>query len=745
MKGIYLMKKIASLFLVVVIMLSLMGVEGASMGVSAATVETYIGDLKVSKVNNLWNEPTINTMILLTPGQSINALYYTRLIAVYDSTQGCYIVKEKVATHCTSTSTVPSNGIGLAFNYAPISGNSYSNSFALANWPIWNKIRVGDKLKLSGIDVANKTVSTSGTWASSSFVSNAKISVTTVRDDTTPKTAYSDKVIVAMGDSVTSGGAWTEAISDRFNANVINSGFGGDTSTNFYNYRYQKHVAAYNPDIVFVEFGVNDALTYQGTAAGIETYKTTLRNIYKSNTALGATTVFITPNNIRVADYDGPAYSAYGGLQGYLDAFLGSMVSVAKELGCHCIDIYTFWKTNKYVEANYIIDFGHPSTQGYAANIKYIGDYLEANMADIAGYSGIPAPSVTAPASVDYGSAASVTWGAVTDAVSYKYEVTAWMGEKDITNSSVVYSGTTTATSIMIPAQTQGKYLDVKISSVGADSESSTTKTIMLGYPTTYPTNIQYLALKEINGSAMYSTSMVWTSGKGSAFSALYWAVAVCSPNKDGTYTVKEKYENGQTKSVTVTGNDILYAVHGSFANASYATGIKVGDTIEFCGLYLSMANTISDKAYVKLNGGESLHPTDLTLKDTGLAINEGMLEGIGANTAAADLKAKFNEESSYISVRDAAGNDVAENVVGTGFTVNLVVENVVVKSYTVVIKGDLTGDGVASATDYIAIKGALSNTVKLTGAYEKAADMDGDKSVSTTDYIALRFNIAKA
>lgn len=739
------MKKLTALLLALTMVVSPLCIGSKATKASAATVETYIGDLKVSKVNNIWNEPTINTMILLTPGQSINALYYTRLIAVYNSTLGCYVVTEKVATHCSSTSTVPSNGIGLAFNYAPISGNSYSNSFALENWPIWNKIRVGDKLKLSGIDVTNKTISTSGTWASSSFVSNAKISVTTVRDSSTPKTAYSDKVIVAMGDSVTSGGAWTEAISDRFNANVINSGFGGDTSTNFYNYRYQKHVAAYNPDIVFVEFGVNDALTYKGTAAGIETYKTTLRNIYKSNTALGATTVFITPNNIRVADYDGPSYSAYGGLQGYLDAFLGSMVSVAKELGCHCIDIYTLWKTNKYVEAGYIIDFGHPSTQGYAANIKYIGDYLETNMADIAGVTGVSAPSVTAPASVDYGSAVSVSWGAVADATSYKYEATLHMGEKDITDNSVVYSGTTTATSVMIPAQTKGKYLDIKITAVGADSSNSSVKTVMLGYPTAYPTDIKYLALAEINGSAMNSTSMVWTASKGSTFSSLYWAVAVCSPNKDGTYTVKEKHEHGQTKSVTVTGNDLLYAVHGSFANASYANEIKVGDTIEFCGLYLSMANTISPKAYVKLNGGELLYPTDLTLNDPTLKLGNGMLDGVKKNTSVDDLKAVFNEDKAYITVKDAKGNVVTSNVVGTGFTVNLTVNGTELKSYQVVIRGDVTGDGSISATDYIAVKSALSNTFKLEGAYEMAADTDGDGSVSSTDYITLRFAIATA
>ena len=1093
------MKRLTAIILALAMVFTPMLFQNLSTGVSAATVETYIGDLKVTKVNNIWVDPTVNVMILLTPGQSINALYYTRLIAVYDSASGSYIVTEKVATHCSSTSTVPTNGIGLAFNYAPISGNSYSNQFAKDNWPVWQKIRVGDKLKLSGIDVANKTVSTSGTWASSNFVSNAKISVTTVRDSSTPKTAYSDKTIVCMGDSVTSGGGWTEALSDTFNANFINAGFGGDTSTNYYNYRYQSNVAVHDPDIVIVEFGINDALTYKGTAAGIETYKTTLRNIYNANKNLGAKTIFMTPNNIDVTDYDGSSYSAYGGLQGYLDAFLQGMKDVAAETGSHFIDIYTMWKTNGYVAANYLIDFGHPDSRGYAKNIEFMTNYLTANMNDIcdvsgggtqtggivkteignvylsrvnglydtsvspvnnqcflvtpgntlnglyydklyavydssvggyvvkskvathcnysktigtneigiafsyqpastngafarahwpvwqqirvgdilkfhntdiankkittsgtwgtnftsssyfsvttvrdtslpktsysdkkivvlgdsvtagggwtealniefncnminvatpgdrtdealnrfdtlvaphnpdivfirfaindcvqytitantlpnfkanlkklydkctalgatvvfmttndinisslnydryanygglgtyfpkyqqairdvaaetsgfcidtyagwasvtttsylmdtvhpnasgyaidlgiaktylrnnmvaiAGSVGVSAPAVSVANSAAYGSNISVSWGAVTDATSYKYEVTRHMGEKGITDTAVVYSGTTTSTSISIPAQTMGKYLDVKVTAVAANSENSATKTVMIGAPTAYPDDIEYIPLAEVNGSVLTSTSTVWTSSKGT-FSALYWAVAVCSPNKDGTYTVIEKYENGQTKSVSTTGNNIIYAVHGSFTHAKYATNIKVGDTIDFCGLYLTSGNTVSDKAYIKVNGGISLAPKELTIKDTTLAFEDDLLKGVTVGAKASDLKTKFNEDASYISVRDVKGTEVTDTVVGTGYTVNLVVDGAVKKSYTIVIKGDVTSDGLVSATDYISVKGVLNNTLTLEGAFEKAGDYDNSGAISSSDYIAIKLDIAAA
>jgi len=1100
------MKRLTAILLALTMVFTPVFFQSFSTDVSAANVETYIGDLKVSKVNNLWVEPTTNVMILLTPGQSINALYYTRLIAVYDSASGSYIVTEKVATHRSSTSTVPTNGIGLAFNYAPISGNSYSNTFAKDNWPVWQKIRVGDKLKLSGIDVANKTVSTSGTWASSDFVSNAKVSVTTVRDSSKPKTAYSDKTIVCMGDSVTAGGGWTEDLSDTFNANFINAGFGGDTSTNYYNYRYQTYVASHNPDIVFVEFGINDLLSVSTTAAmpgAITTYKNTLKNIYNANKNIGAKTVFVTPNNIKVASLEKAIHtsSSYGSLQNYIDAFLQGMADVAAETGSHFINVYQMWKDKGLAPTN-LIDTTHPNGVGYDANVELLTNYLTANMNDICGVSGgndntqtggivtteagniyfsqinnlwnttpannqcfivtpgqtlnglyydklyavydsskggyvvkkkvathrsysqyigtneigiaisnqpadsnlgadfcrknylvfqqaqvgdviklhnvdltnktistsgtwgsnftsnsyaslttyrdtskntaysnkkivalgdsvtagggwteaistefncnvinvatpgdrtdeglkrfdslvavhnpdivfikyalndciqytvtsntlptfkanlkslynkckalgatvifmttndcnnsldssrytnfggldaylktfqqairdvaaetsgfcidvdsawqkvsssttsylmdtvhpndagydmdlsvilpylrnnmtaiagsmgVSAPSITVSASAPYGSAVSASWGAVADATSYKYEVTRWMGEKNITDSAVVYSGTTTSTSISIPAQTMGKYLDVKITAVGSDSESSATKTVMLNPANEYPTDIQYIPLVEINGSVLTSTSMIWTASKGSTFTSVYWAVAVCSPNKDGTYTVTAKYENGASKSVSVSGNDLLFAIHSGYTNAKYADAIKVGDILEFCGVYLSASNTVNGRAYVKVNGGISLAPGDITIKVPDISKDDNFIMGVDTGVKGNDVKAMFNEEAKYISIRDLAGTEVTNTVVGTGYTVNLVVDGAVKKSYTIVIKGDVTSDGLVSATDYISVKGVLNNTLTLEGAFEKAGDYDNSGAISSSDYIAIKLDIAAA
>jgi hypothetical protein len=63
-------------------------------------------------------------------------------------------------------------------------------------------------------------------------------------------------------------------------------------------------------------------------------------------------------------------------------------------------------------------------------------------------------------------------------------------------------------------------------------------------------------------------------------------------------------------------------------------------------------------------------------------------------------------------------------------------------ESYYVVVRGDVTGDGVISVMDYITLRLFLLGISKLEGAYYSAADADLNGTVSVTDYIALRLHL---
>ena len=65
--------------------------------------------------------------------------------------------------------------------------------------------------------------------------------------------------------------------------------------------------------------------------------------------------------------------------------------------------------------------------------------------------------------------------------------------------------------------------------------------------------------------------------------------------------------------------------------------------------------------------------------------------------------------------------------------------------TYTLVVLGDLNGDGKVSITDVVAIQSGVLGKQTLEGAYAQAADLNGDGKVSILDVVkAARVVVGK-
>jgi len=65
--------------------------------------------------------------------------------------------------------------------------------------------------------------------------------------------------------------------------------------------------------------------------------------------------------------------------------------------------------------------------------------------------------------------------------------------------------------------------------------------------------------------------------------------------------------------------------------------------------------------------------------------------------------------------------------------------ESTIVDTYSVVIYGDVNGDGHISVVDFVKIKLHLLNSVTLTGVYEKAGDIGKDGVISISDLLTVK------
>ena len=84
--------------------------------------------------------------------------------------------------------------------------------------------------------------------------------------------------------------------------------------------------------------------------------------------------------------------------------------------------------------------------------------------------------------------------------------------------------------------------------------------------------------------------------------------------------------------------------------------------------------------------------------------------------------------------IKNTSGKEITSGNIGTGFTIK-----VNGMTYTVVKKGDVNGDGVVKATDYMRIKNYIMGTSSLSEAQKQAADVNLDGMVKASDYMRIK------
>ncbi len=143
----------------------------------------------------------------------------------------------------------------------------------------------------------------------------------------------------------------------------------------------------------------------------------------------------------------------------------------------------------------------------------------------------------------------------------------------------------------------------------------------------------------------------------------------------------------------------------------------------------------LNDYSDIVLNAYE----TTLILKsNSSLKLDKKVIYNFGAEKTATELLSHF--ENKNITVFNAENTAVSENTrVGTGYTVKVIVNGAVTDAATIVIKGDVDGNGMVDSTDYMNIKSMFLKRVNLTGAYFTAADCDGTGAIDSTDYAQMK------
>lgn len=137
-------------------------------------------------------------------------------------------------------------------------------------------------------------------------------------------------------------------------ANVINAGIGGDSATGALE-RFDRDVTRYSPDVVVVNFALNDCMDANENALG--RYVASMKALFQKIAGIGAECILLTPNML--CNYvdsslkekilrDIAASAAERQNTGVLDRFVDAAREAAQSMSIPIADAYASWQ--KYTQ-----------------------------------------------------------------------------------------------------------------------------------------------------------------------------------------------------------------------------------------------------------------------------------------------------------------------------------------------------------------------------------------------------------
>jgi len=199
--------------------------------------------------------------------------------------------------------------------------------------------------------------------------------------------------IVAFGDSTTAPRAtirkvYAQRVQEELNrrgvaAEVVNAGVGGNTTAQARR-RFEKDVLAKQPDLVIIQFGINDSVVdvwrkppATRSRVPVDRYETNLRYFIHTLRSRGAKVILMTPNPLRWTKklktmYGKPPYDPRdpNGFNVTLTPYAEVVRKVAREAGVALIDVFAeftaYGRVGNQTVDDLLLDGMHPNDKGHA-------------------------------------------------------------------------------------------------------------------------------------------------------------------------------------------------------------------------------------------------------------------------------------------------------------------------------------------------------------------------------------------
>jgi hypothetical protein len=250
------------------------------------------------------------------------------------------------------------------------------------------------------------------------------------------------------------------------------------------------------------------------------------------------------------------------------------------------------------------------------------------------------------------------------------------------------------------------------------------------------------MQFSEITGASIFKPKSVeyFISTDNRNFTSVGMAVAT----ENGTTSAGGAlYDYAVELSTTVTARFVKAVITKDQGMFIFASEFEVFNSGE--------AGTDSAPGEVYQDTGDSDPTADITepvidnnkinvKTETGIRIDGEYIYGIQPDTYYDYAISQFLGNG-YV-IRNSKGEVKTSGLIATGDTIEKVVSNTVTDKKSIVIDGDLDGDGTLSSVDYLIFKKFYLGNLPLESVYQRAAYITGAEKLDTVDYFLLKKQI---
>ena len=210
------------------------------------------------------------------------------------------------------------------------------------------------------------------------------------------------------------------------------------------------------------------------------------------------------------------------------------------------------------------------------------------------------------------------------------------------------------------------------------------------------------------NSASNKKFTVSFTNNNVNTSSISYMITNSSNTNVTSHFTISPNYS---TNKVTITSDGSL--------SGNYNFIIKYNSKEAKISFSLTESITPKDTTFININGSN----LNINITSNYTLTYQKLLDGL-------------NISNTSIQVLNPSGSIVSLNSATIGTNYKLKLNN---KTYLIIIKGDINGDGKISALDYIEVrKHIMGSTISDTGKLQ-ASDLDNNNKINALDYIAIR------